>query len=258
MGITVSLLAPDDAERQAARAGRRSRSRRRSTARATPALAVAIAAKRRVLCDKGSPTHGHLPENDNAGSPSGSGPPRAPATRPRSTSRTSSICRATSRRHMGGIPTVKLGGTLSFNNLEGARSTTRSPPASSPAWARPARPSRSPTAETSKRRKLDFDSTSSASARPPSARLQADPQLGAPRDPGGGLRSRRSRHVLLPHPPRHARSVRGDPVIDWKRHGSSPTSAPAVSWPDMSQDLPVDVMPCSNDEYFPETPTAAQ
>ncbi len=26
----------------------------------------------------------------------------------------------------------------------------------------------------------------------------------------------------------------------------------------MSQDLPVDVMPCSNDEYFPETPTAAQ
>jgi uncharacterized protein len=48
-------------------------------------------------------------------------------------------------------------------------------------------------------------------------------------------------------------------VIDWKRHGSSPTAAPGrFSWPDLSQDLPVDVLPCSNDEYFPPPPSAAQ
>ena len=48
-------------------------------------------------------------------------------------------------------------------------------------------------------------------------------------------------------------------MIDWKRHGSSPTSSPArFSWPDLSQDLPVDVLPCSNDEYFPPPPSQAQ
>jgi predicted TIM-barrel fold metal-dependent hydrolase len=30
------------------------------------------------------------------------------------------------------------------------------------------------------------------------------------------------------------------------------------SWPDMSEDLPVDVLPCSNDEYFPPPPSREQ
>jgi hypothetical protein len=48
-------------------------------------------------------------------------------------------------------------------------------------------------------------------------------------------------------------------VIDWKRHGPSPTSSPArFSWPDLSEDLPVDVLPCSNEEYFPPPPSEAQ
>jgi hypothetical protein len=48
-------------------------------------------------------------------------------------------------------------------------------------------------------------------------------------------------------------------VIDWKRHGPSPTSSPArFSWPDLSEDLPVDVLPCSNEEYFPPPPSGAQ
>ena len=45
-------------------------------------------------------------------------------------------------------------------------------------------------------------------------------------------------------------------VINWKRNGPSLTSSPnRHSWPDLSEDLPVDVLPCSNDEYFPPPPT---
>mgnify|MGYP002336073942 CR=1 FL=1 len=48
-------------------------------------------------------------------------------------------------------------------------------------------------------------------------------------------------------------------MIVWKRHGASPTSSPGrFSWPEMAQDLPVDVLPCSNEEYFPPPPSAAQ
>src|SRR3954471_8114388 len=47
--------------------------------------------------------------------------------------------------------------------------------------------------------------------------------------------------------------------INWKRHGPAMTSKPyRHSWDDMSEDLPVDVIPCSNDEYFPPEPTEQQ
>ncbi|HEX8065230.1 MAG TPA: hypothetical protein VF520_01755 [Thermoleophilaceae bacterium] len=43
------------------------------------------------------------------------------------------------------------------------------------------------------------------------------------------------------------------------RNWPSMTSKPyRHSWPDMSEALPVDVMPCSNDEYFPPPPTREQ
>ena len=48
-------------------------------------------------------------------------------------------------------------------------------------------------------------------------------------------------------------------MINWKGTGPSLHSGPErFSWPDMSEDLPVDVMPCSNEEYFPPPPSAAQ
>jgi predicted TIM-barrel fold metal-dependent hydrolase len=48
-------------------------------------------------------------------------------------------------------------------------------------------------------------------------------------------------------------------VINWKRNGPAATSRPCVhSWEDMSEDMPVDVLPCSNDEYFPPPPSAEQ
>jgi hypothetical protein len=47
--------------------------------------------------------------------------------------------------------------------------------------------------------------------------------------------------------------------MDGKRNWPALTSRPyRHSWPDMSEALPVDVMPCSNDEYFPPPPTREQ
>jgi predicted TIM-barrel fold metal-dependent hydrolase len=48
-------------------------------------------------------------------------------------------------------------------------------------------------------------------------------------------------------------------MINWSRNGPSMTSKPYVhSWADMSEDMPVDVLPCSNDEYFPPEPSIEQ
>jgi hypothetical protein len=47
--------------------------------------------------------------------------------------------------------------------------------------------------------------------------------------------------------------------INWKRNGPSMTSKPYVhSWEPMSEEMPVDVLPCSNDEYFPPEPSREQ
>ena len=48
-------------------------------------------------------------------------------------------------------------------------------------------------------------------------------------------------------------------MINWRRSGPSLTSGPQRhSWPDMSEALPVDVLPCSNEEYFPPPPSQGQ
>jgi predicted TIM-barrel fold metal-dependent hydrolase len=48
-------------------------------------------------------------------------------------------------------------------------------------------------------------------------------------------------------------------VINWRHTWPGVTCSPhRHSWPDMPEDLPVDVMPCSNDEYFPPPPSREQ
>jgi uncharacterized protein len=48
-------------------------------------------------------------------------------------------------------------------------------------------------------------------------------------------------------------------MINWKRWGPSVTSGPERhSWPDMPEDLPVDILPASNEEYFPPRATREQ
>src|SRR5207237_999857 len=47
-------------------------------------------------------------------------------------------------------------------------------------------------------------------------------------------------------------------MTDW-RYWPALTSKPyRHSWADMSEDMPVDVLPCSNDEYFPPPPSREQ
>jgi uncharacterized protein len=48
-------------------------------------------------------------------------------------------------------------------------------------------------------------------------------------------------------------------LFNWKQSGSSVTRGPGRhSWPDFPEDLPVDVMPASNEEYFPTPPSPEQ
>jgi uncharacterized protein len=48
-------------------------------------------------------------------------------------------------------------------------------------------------------------------------------------------------------------------LSDLKRNWPSLTSRPyRYSWPDLPEDLPVDVLPCSNEEYFPPPPSREQ
>lgn len=48
-------------------------------------------------------------------------------------------------------------------------------------------------------------------------------------------------------------------AINWRRNGASASSSPKrFGWKELSEDLPVDVLPCSNDEYFPPPPSVAQ
>lgn len=48
-------------------------------------------------------------------------------------------------------------------------------------------------------------------------------------------------------------------MINWKRSDASVTSGPQRhSWPDMPEDLPVDILPASNEEYFPPRPSREQ
>ncbi len=47
-------------------------------------------------------------------------------------------------------------------------------------------------------------------------------------------------------------------MINWKRCGPSVVGGPARhSWPDMPEGLPVDILPASNEEYFPPPPSSA-
>jgi predicted TIM-barrel fold metal-dependent hydrolase len=48
-------------------------------------------------------------------------------------------------------------------------------------------------------------------------------------------------------------------MINWKRCGPSVIGGPARhSWPDMPEGLPVDILPASNEEYFPPPPSREQ
>jgi plastocyanin len=119
MGIAVTLLVPNTPEGKPQAPGvnpfraRHDRSKRCKSG--------GLRAKRRTLCDQGiSVTHGHLPENDNFGGPGGEW--TAKTGSPASEVAIADFLYTPgdlSTIEMTGVPTVKLGDTLDFTNLEG-------------------------------------------------------------------------------------------------------------------------------------------
>jgi plastocyanin len=120
MGIAVALMAPDTPAGEPTARGvnpfkaPRDRSKRCKSG--------GLTAKRPTLCDQGlAVTHGHLPENDNYGAAGDVWEATTGAP-------TGSVAIANflytpgdlSTIEMSGVPTVKLGETLDFTNLEGA------------------------------------------------------------------------------------------------------------------------------------------
>ena len=161
---------------------------------------------------------------------------------------------------MSGVPTVKLGETLDFTNLDGAAIYHTATSCAFPCLGPTGTSFPLADGTTSSGRSVDFDSgelgIGAAGDRPG----QADPAVG----PAGHRRERATSPVRSS--PTSAASTRGCAArsrspseINWRRNGPSPSSSPArFGWKELSEDLPVDVMPCSNDEYFPPPPSVAQ
>ncbi len=159
MGITVTLLAPDTPEGEATAPGLDPFAA--PVDRSKTCKSGGLEAKKPTLCPQGlKPTHGHLPENDNFGNAEGTWD--AQAGSPTTEVNIANFLYTPgdfSTINMGGVPTVKVGETLNFNNLEG---TTIYHTVTSCAF-----PCKGPTGvsfpladgETSAGRKVDFDSS---------------------------------------------------------------------------------------------------
>ena len=119
MGIAVTLLAPDTPEGEPTAPG--VDPFKAPVDKSKACKSGGLEAKRPKLCPQGlAYTHGHLPENDNYGAAEG-------AWEAQTGSPASEVAIANflyqpgdfSTIEMSGVPTVKLGETLNFNNLEG-------------------------------------------------------------------------------------------------------------------------------------------
>jgi hypothetical protein len=120
MGIVVSLLAPDTPDGKAIAPGMDPFKRKADGSINCRSKGLGAKPGKRRLCIKGFVTHGPLQENSNAGGPGGtwSAKPGAPTTTV-NVSNFQYLPGDLSSRDTTGIPTVKLGSTLRFNNLEG-------------------------------------------------------------------------------------------------------------------------------------------
>ena len=135
--------------------------------------------------------------------------------------------------------------------------------ASSRASARPGRRSRSPDGETSQGRPVELDSGQLGYSVPGDQRRQERARLDDPGHGRRGLQARRGRDVLLPHPSRRcaARSRSAASSIDTRRLDGRRTLESTTGQKagrTSGRACPVDVLPCSNDEFLPPPPTPHQ
>ena len=118
MGIAVALLAPDTPEGEPTAPGLNPFQAERDTSKDCDSGGVQ--AREKKLCTRGAVTHGHYKENGNYGGPGGQwtmqrGQPTSEVGIANFLYEPGDLSTAS----MTGIPTVKLGDTLRFTNLEG-------------------------------------------------------------------------------------------------------------------------------------------
>ena len=164
MGIAVSLLVPDDENGKPQAAGvnpfRVKSSGAKNCYRKDGIRHSGIQASPPVLCKRGVVTHGQLVENTNRGGPSG----EWEAT---SSGESNEVAVADflyvpgdlSTRTSMGIPTVPLGGNLRFTNLEGGSIWHTITSCKFPCLGQTGAAFPIANGKTSKKRKLDFDSS---------------------------------------------------------------------------------------------------
>jgi plastocyanin len=159
MGIAVTLLVPNTPEGKPQAPGvnpfkaPRDRSKRCKSG--------GLEAKRPTLCDQGlAVTHGHLPENDNYGGPEGEW--KAQTGSPTNEVGIANFLYAPgdlTTIEMTGVPTVKLGETLSFTNFEGTTIYHTVTSCAFPCLGQTGTAFPLSDGETSMGRKVDFDSS---------------------------------------------------------------------------------------------------
>jgi plastocyanin len=116
MGIAVALLAPDAPDGTPGAPGLDPFTAPRDPSPGCDSGGLAAGS----LCDKGVVTHGHLPENGNYGGPEGEwSAERGQATNDVAIGGFLYTPGDLTTVSMTGVPTVKLGSTLRFSNLEG-------------------------------------------------------------------------------------------------------------------------------------------
>ena len=118
MGIAVALLAPDRPDGSHTAKGVNPFKAKKD--RSPKCRSGGLENRPRTLCDKGTVTHGHLPESDNFGGPAGGWDARTgPGTGLVGIANFLYEPGDLSTISMTGLPTVKLGSDLRFANTEG-------------------------------------------------------------------------------------------------------------------------------------------
>jgi len=124
MGISVALFAPNDAHGRPTAKGLNPFTARRDTSfecQSGFSASRSIGLARGELCDKGVPTHGHLPESGNFGGASGTLPTKVgPAITDIPIAGFTYLQSDLGQLATTGIPTVKMGQSLRFINLDAA------------------------------------------------------------------------------------------------------------------------------------------
>jgi hypothetical protein len=158
MGIAVALLAPDVNGKPTARGIDPFRARRDTSDKCR---SKGLLGRRRALCDKGIPTHGHYRENGNHSGPEGSW------NAPRPGAPTDNVGIANflyepgdfSTMSMTGLPAVKLGTKLRFSNADAHSIYHTVTSCGFPCQGRTSASFPLADGKTSSGRRLDFDSS---------------------------------------------------------------------------------------------------